>query len=852
MFADMVGYTALMQEDEERARVQRDRHREVLTSVVPRHNGEILQFYGDGTLSVFDSAVEAVMCAVEIQLALRREPEVPLRIGVHAGDIVHDEDGVYGDGVNVAARIEALSASAGILISGKVFDEIKNHTAISSVFLGEIPLKNVKQPVAVFAVTNPGLGIPTEEEIRARAGEATGEIRAYVARRAKESEVPVGAGELFLKRVKERAMVQWGLVYLAGAWAVLQVVKYFSQVLGWPAFIDQSLPVLAFVGFFVAMVVTWFHGEKGRQRIQGQEVLLIAVLVLIAAAMLTLLPDARPAQTGGPATLPAPAHEGRPSVAVLPFENLSTEEENAFFASGLHDEVITQLLRVSGLRVISRTSVMEYATERPNIQVIANDLSVTHVAEATVQRIGDRLRVNVQLIDARTDAHLWADVIDRELDDFFAVQSEIASTIADSLRATLTAAERGAIAQAPTENTEAYQYYLQGLDYYRRPGYRRDNLEAAQGLYEQAIALDPEFALAYAALSRIHGLLYWENFDPSPARLAAQREAVAEAQRLQPDLPETHAATGWMQYVEGDFQGALASYQAALQGFPNDAGIVAAIGYTQRRLGNWDEVFAAFEQATDLNPRNATLYYDLGGHSFAAVRRYEESAEAYAKAFELAPDLYDAALRRGYVFIHWLGQLDSLQAAMAQLPTDLHLPEVELARVDLALWERDPDKLLRLLDAAPGQVFETQLAYLPKSLFEAWAHQLRGDDEAERAAFEAARLALEPEARSRPNDARVRAALGYAYAGLGRTADAARSADRATVLWQRGGLAFSGPKAAEISASILAQAGLVEGAVRHLETLLEGDSPISARTLELNPLFDPIRNDPMFRALLRR
>jgi serine/threonine-protein kinase len=858
MFADMVGYTALMQEDEERARAQRDRHRAVLSSAVPRHRGEILQYYGDGTLSVFSSAVEAVECAVEIQLELQQAPAVPLRIGVHSGDIVHDRDGVYGDGVNVAARIEALSASGGVLVSGKVFDEIKNHPSLSTLFIGDIPLKNVKQPVKVFAIANAGLKVPTENEVRGRAGEKpAGEVAARMGVEAPAPAGPAagtGVGEVFVQRVVERAMVQWALAYLAGAWALLEIVGFLSEHYLWPTLIRRGFGLLAFVGFFVALVVTWFHGAKGRQRIRGSEVLIIALLLLVAgAALTTLRSDAGQAPAEGRTALPPPAIvDDRPSVAVLPFENLSAEAENAYFASGLHDEVITQLLRVSGLRVISRTSVMEYASNRPNVRVIGRDLGVSHVAEATVQRIGDRLRVNVQLIDARTDDPIWAERYDRELSDAFAVQSEIAGVVADALTTTLTTEERGAISRAPTDDPEAYRFYLQGRDYLLRPGYRRENFQAAQRLYERAIALDSGFALAHAALARVHGLMYWESFDTSPDRVEAQRAEAQEALRLQPELPQAHLAAGWVHYVEGDFPRALAEYTTALEGLPNDAETLARVGYTHRRLGNWPEVFEAFRHATELNPRNANLFYDLGGHSYAAARRYADAAAAYDRALALAPDLHDAAIRKGYIFVHWRGQLDTLRAVMSRMPADLHLPEVDLARVDLALWERDAEGLLRLLDATPRPVFETQLVFLPRPVYAGWAHELRGDAQAARVAFDSARAWLEPLARDRPEDERILAALGFAYAGLGRSADAARMVERAGALRHRGANSLSGQQTAEVSASILARADLAGEAVKHLETLLAGRSPVSVNTLRLNPLYDPIRDDPGFRALLEK
>jgi serine/threonine-protein kinase len=835
MFADMVGYTALMQEDEQRAHAQRERQREVLSEVVPRHHGEILQHYGDGTLSVFSSAVEAVGAAVEIQRALRQEPAVPLRIGVHSGDIVHDQEGVYGDSVNLAARIEALSAPGGVMISEKVYDEIKNHASLSALPCGQIRLKNVKQPQRVFAVINEGLSVPTSAQVKAEAEALDGQ----------PIEV-IGAGEAFLHSVKERALVQWSLVYLIPAWVFVEIVNFLSRHYGWSSVVSQSFALVAFAGFFVTLVVAWYHGEKGRQRVRRSEAFLYLILVVGTAGALQMLP-AQSGSVDSEGGASAVGRDVRPAVAVLPFENLSGEGENVFFASGLHDEVLTQLQKVAGLRVISRTSVMEYAVDRPNVRVIAENLGVSYLAEATVQRIGDRLRVNIQLIDARTDEHVWAESYDREVRDAFDVQSNIAQMIAGALATSLTDAERGAMARSPTTDPEAYELYLQGRDYMLRAGYRRDNFTAAETLYGRAAAIDPGFALVRAELSRVHGMLYWENFDPSPSRLDVQMSEAEEALRLDPDLPQAHGAMGWAFYVAGDYIRALEEYKIALEGLPSDAEIVARIGYTHRRLGNWPEVFAAFEAATALSPRNANLFYDLGGHSFLANRRYADAADAYGRAEMLAPDLYDAAIHKGHTYVHWRGELDSLRAVVARLPTDLHLPEIELVRIESALWSRDPDGALERLDEAPGQVIETQLVYVPKSLFVAWAHRLRGDDEAAASAFEAARVVLERLVSDNPNDERLINSLGYAYAGLGRSEDAADSAVRAMRARQRAGLEIS-----EAPGRILAQASLPDLAIPYLEALLEAHSPLSVETLGLDPLLDPIRDHPSFEALIER
>jgi tetratricopeptide (TPR) repeat protein len=353
-------------------------------------------------------------------------------------------------------------------------------------------------------------------------------------------------------------------------------------------------------------------------------------------------------------------------------------------------------------------------------------------------------------------------------------------------------------------------------------------------------------------LSRVHGHMYWESFDASPERLERQRAEADEALRLKPDLPQAHVSAGWLHYVLGEFHQALEEYEAALQGLPNDAEIVARIGYTQRRLGNWPAVFEAYEHATELNPRNATLFYDLGGHSYAATRRYREAVEAYDRALALAPDLYDAAIRKGFVFLHWRGQLDSLQAALARVPADRHLPEVDLARADLALWQRDADALTQVLVETPGRIYETQLVFLPKALYSAWSAGLRGDTAGARSAFGTALATLEPLIRLRPNDARLVAALGFAQAGLGLRTAAMASASRTLELGRQGGTASAGgAQSMETAAAILAQAGMATEAVNNLRTLLAGNSATSKWTLRRNPLLDPIRDDPGFRALVR-
>jgi TolB-like protein/class 3 adenylate cyclase/Flp pilus assembly protein TadD len=853
MFADMVGYTSLMQSDEDEARAQRDLHRTIISAAVSGHNGRVLQYYGDGTLSIFDSAVEAVECAVAVQLKVAREPLIPLRIGIHSGDIVQDADGVYGDGVNVASRIEHLSAPGGVMISGKVFDEVKNHTSITAVPIGAVQLRKIEYRLAVFAIANDGLAVPSVQDVRDRtekdgsdtftaATEVTGEDGSPVPPRER------GTGELFLQRVRDRAILQWGMIYTAAALVTVQTARYATELLNWTSLIHRGLALVALVGFFVTLVVAWFHGEKGRQRIQRVEVVLIAGLLIVAAAGLRLLPTSGP--RGADTTALTAPIDNRPSVAVMPWANRSGVAEDAYFADGIHDEVLTRLSKISGLRVISRQSVMQFRDSPLSARQIADQLGVQYILQAGLLRVRDTVRVNVQLIDGRTEDVAWADTHDRylTLENLLAIQAEIAQTIADTLRATVTPAEQAEMGRFETDDLLAYDFYLQGRSYYLRPGYVRADFESAQALFERAIERDPQFALARAALSRVHGQMYWEQFDPTPERLRMQREQAEEALRLQPDLPQAHLAIGWWYYVNADFQRALQEYLTARRGLPNDAEIVSMIGYTYRRLDNWSEVFAAFEEAIRLSPRDATLFYDLGGHSYIVRRQYAEAIRAYDRALSLAPDFHDAALRKADAWLHWQGRLDTMRAVIARLPQDLHAPEIDIARADLALKERDPDRLLRLLDAEPDDVFETQLVYLPKSLYAAWAHQLEGDAAAARAAFDSAAVFLEARVRERPDDARILASLGYALAGSGRIADAERMAMRTIRVAERN--AITVPQATEMAARILAQAGLSAESVAQLERLLSDSSPVSINTVRVDPLYDPIRDTPEFKALV--
>jgi len=397
---------------------------------------------------------------------------------------------------------------------------------------------------------------------------------------------------------------------------------------------------------------------------------------------------------------------------------------------------------------------------------------------------------------------------------------------------------------------------LQGQAYFNRPGLFESNQKIAQHFYERALDIDPAFALAHAALSFVQGDIYWLRLDVSPARVASQRRHAAEALRLAPDLPEAHVAMALVHYwTDRDFGRALGEFTIALNGMPNDAGTVAWFGYMNRRLGNQDGAFAAFERATLLDPRSADLCWDLGGETFTLYHHYDRAVAAYDRALDLAPELSYAAIRRGLAYVLWRGDTKPLGEALRNLPENAELGSggsVAGQRAALLLLERDADGLLRLTADGNGADLVGHVYYLPASLYAAWAHRLRGEVAAARNAFDRAVSRLDVAERELPDDWRVRSARGLALAGAGRHDEALAEARWLQASKVYTGDAHFGAMVAEARAQILAEVGRGEAALDEVERLLRGPSWLSVHTLRMDPRWDPIRTHPRFQELLRK
>ncbi|UCH66603.1 MAG: tetratricopeptide repeat protein [Ignavibacterium sp.] len=518
MFTDMVGYTSLMQQDEKRAKMLRDKHRDVLQNLVSEHHGQILQYYGDGTLAIFGSAIEAALCGAEIQQQLQKEPKVPLRIGIHSGDVVYDDEGVYGDGVNIASRIENIAVSGSVLISEKINDELKNQTELSTKALGSYELKNIKSPVSIYAVDSHGIIVPTAQQISGKTSTA-----------------------------------------------------------------DHS-------------------------------------------------------------------------VAVLPFVNMSTDPENEYFSDGMTEEILNALARVEGLMVTSRTSSFAFKGRNADIREIGKQLGVKTVLEGSVRKAGNRVRVTAQLINTENGYHKWSETFDRNLEDIFLVQDEIASSITDNLTKSLTIHKPIKHAtKAPTENIDAYNFYLKGMFYWNK--WSPNSVEKAMDIYEQAIDLEPEFALPYTGLSACNIFLGAVGLLSPKIAYPNGKKSALKALELDDSLPEAHISLAMVYYFgEWAWEDSEKCFLKALELNPNSAMAHQYYAMLLSTLGYNKKALKEAELAYQLDPLNAPISAMLA-FNYYNVNMHEESLEQYKITSDIDPEFHESWSGKGWLY-YKMGEID--------------------------------------------------------------------------------------------------------------------------------------------------------------------------------------------------
>ena len=763
MFTDMVGYSALSQRDDKLAQELLEEHRRLLREIFPQFNGIEIKTIGDAFLVEFQSALEAAQCAMAIQRALaHRDADAPadrqiqVRIGVHIGDVVHRGGDVYGDGVNIASRIEQLAAAGGICISMDVERQIRNALEARFEKLAPTELKNISVPMDLFRIV-----MPWE-----RAG------------------TPVAKTQVPTKST----FPKWAMI---GAVVVLIVIGFF--------FWSKRTPTIS----------------------------------------------AAPVK----------------SIAVLPFENLSSDKENAYFTDGVQDEILTDLAKIADLKVISRTSVMQYKSGLArNLRKIGEELGVAHVVEGSVQRAANKIRVNAQLIDARNDAHLWAQTYDRDLADVFAIQSEIAKAIADQLQAKLSPNEKKAIEQPPTTDLAAFDFYSRAKSLLLTAAFSAttepDRRKAIQ-LLDEAVKRDASFFDAYCQLARAHESLYAvSGSDHTPARLALAEAALQAAARLRPDAAETHLARAqYLYYGRRDYAGALAELEIARRALPNDPRLFELTGYILRRRGQQEEGLRNLERAVELDPRNLFTLQQIA-LSYQTLGRYAEAIAAWDRALEIVPDNAETRANRGLWYICWKGDTrplgQTIDAILAQGPGAI--ATAADTWFFYALAERDPATAERALVAVGyNPCWNESTINLSHSFGEGLLARMTKDEARARTAFQAARAQQEKIVQAQPEYGPALCVLGLIDAALGRKDLALEEGRRAIALMPVEKDSINGSLVLQYFAITAAWTGDKELALQQLEAGLRAPVAslmLSYGALKLFPVWDPLRGDPRFEKIV--
>ena len=697
----------------------------------------------------------------------------------------------------------------------------------------------------------------------------------------------MGTATLFSKLFAElarRNVIRVAGLYLVAAWLATQVAGTVLPMFGAPGWIARTVVILLAIGFLPAMGVAWafeltpdglkrdadvapeasIAPQTGR-RLQRLIVAVLAIaLAYFGVDRFVLSPRGEAsrntaAQSREPAPVPAatPAVPAK-SIAVLPFENLSEDEANAYFATGMQDEILTRLAGIADLKVISRTSTEQYASHPPNLRIVAKELGVATVLEGSVQKAGGKVRINLQLIDAATDSHLWAQNYDRGLEDVFAVQSDVAAQVAEALKAQLLPRESARIASVPTRDVLAHDYYLQGLSLFRQLQTSSAGDPAAAGtlataLFQRAIARDPGCALAFAQLSYLQAYLHWYGIDNRAELVAAADGTARQALALQPGLPEAHLALGYAHYWgHRDYAPALEAFETARAGMPNNAEVIAAIAYVHRRQGASLRAISELQQAEILDPRDSLVPREIA-NSYVALRRYADADVAYARSLAIFPGDIEAQEQRANARI-LAGDLAEARRMVEAIPADAD-PQgsVSLLRINLAIIARDPAAALAAIDRAPEWlVTRWEHSVVPRSLLRGQALAMGGDAPAARAAFLEARGQLQSLLGNPGMAPDALSYLGLVHAALGDRAKALAAARAAARQMPMARDPIVGAFRLDRLARTEARVGDATAAIGHLRELLSanGGSTVSAATLRIDPAWDTLRRDPRFQALL--
>ena len=658
----------------------------------------------------------------------------------------------------------------------------------------------------------------------------------------------------FFEELQRRKVYRVAAGYIVAAGFLIQIASAAFPAWELPNWSLRLVIALLLIGFPIALILAWAYDitaqgiqitpTTGAHRRRNLILLVVTAVIISASVGFFLLPR-------------TVWYKVDKSVAVLPFQNLSSDPNNAYFADGIQEEVLTRLAKIADLKVISRASTQQYQGSPGNLAEIAKQLGVANILEGSVQKAADQVRVNVHLVNVQTGSQLWAETYDRKLSDIFVVESEIAKGIAESLQAKLTGREEQALAAKPTNNPEAYDAYLRGLAFEARSNYSSDALFKAIDFYGLAVQLDPNFALAWARLSGAHALLYFNRGDTTDARRDAAREALENARRLQPDSPETLLFLGYYQYwVLRDYEMAKATFGRVSKMLPGNSQVSYALGAIARREGHWAESLAYWERGLALDPRNTALLTEVA-FTYAALRQFSAALKLYDRALDILPnELYLMASKASIYQAE--GNLQeaakSLVQVNAQTDSDVAV-RIKLTQLRL---ERNPTEAIRLVQARQARLHVASgIEKGTKQVGLALVQRVAGDTAQAKASAEQARNTLDPIRKEQSDYAFVSAALAVAYAMLDEKESALNEAQRAIKLVPSSKDRLSGPGFEENLALVEMIIGENSRAISTLTRLLQtpyggwlySPTPITPALLRLDPIWDPLRADPAFQKL---
>jgi TolB-like protein len=671
----------------------------------------------------------------------------------------------------------------------------------------------------------------------------------------------------FFQRLKQRKLVQWAIAYVAAAFALLQGIDIVAQQFGWPEGVRRGITLALVVGFFLTLVLAWYHGERGAQRVTGTELLIIGLVLAVGGGFLWRFAAASRAPDNKAATAPNESRMSEPvtaisakSIAVLPFENLSEEKANTYFAEGIKDEILTKLAAIRDLKVISRTSTAKYQSKPDNLKTVAQELGVSTILEGAVQKAGDKVRVNVQLIDARSDAHLWAKSYDRELKDVLSVESEVAEEIAEALKANLSPSESQVLAAARTQNTEAYDLFLRGEYEFHQAesSLEVSAFDRADSFYRQALAQDTNFAEAAAALVYARLYRHWFIAPLTPQELEDAKAIIDHALAIAPASPQAHFALGiFFYWGHRQYENALVEFNRTLDLQPNNALARQYCGWVHRRRGEWERAITDVRRAEELDPRDPKIPANLGA-IYLALRQWKDAEQSELRALAIDPHNVVAAAFLALTRLNGMGDVHGARRAFGGVPEGSYVSALSFqgdVEAIIGIWVYLDVIGRRFTDAF--QAFEKEGRTTdPKQLQQVAGRTalrvLEGQTEAAKSAGEEALPLFEARLREQPDDAFAMTELAWVYLALARNADALRLAREAAASMPVEKDAVSSPTFQNGLAQIEARAGAPEEAVKRLQHLLSipaGDN-VSVVRLKIDPVWDPIRNRPDFQQLL--